>query len=62
MAKQIYKTRIKQGLTIDKDLFNTMDNYSKESRIPKSQIIDLALELYFKTNNIEIIKEEDDKI
>ena len=28
MTKQIYKTRIKQGLTIDKDLFNTMDiNY-----------------------------------
>lgn len=59
MSKQIYKTRIKQGLTIDKDLFNTMDNYSKISRIPKSKIIDLALELYFKTNNIEIKKEDD---
>lgn len=59
MAKQIYKTRIKQGLTIDKDLFNTMDEYSKISKIPKSKIIDLALELYFKTNNIKILKEDD---
>lgn len=59
MAKQIYKTRIKQGLTIDKDLFNTMDEYSKISKVPKSKIIDLALELYFKTNNIKIKKEDD---
>ena len=58
MAKQIYKTRVKQGLTIDKNLYKTMDNHSKSSRIPKSQIIDMALELYFKNNNIEIIKED----
>lgn len=57
LAKQIYKSRVKQGLTIDKDLFNTLNKLSEESRIPKSKLVDEALELLFKQHNIEVIKE-----
>ena len=46
-------------MTVDIKLFDTLNKLSKETRIPKSKLVDEALELLFEKHNIEIKKEED---
>lgn len=45
-------------MTVDIKLFDTLNQLSKETRIPKSKLVDEALELLFKKHNIEIKKED----
>lgn len=46
-------------MTVDIKLFDTLNKLSKETRIPKSKLVDEALELLFEKHNIEIKKEDD---
>lgn len=45
MAKSSYTTRTKQGITVDKDLWNELDKLSKKTMIPKSKLIDKSITL-----------------
>lgn len=46
-------------MTVDIKLFDTLNKLSKETRIPKSKLVDEALELLFEKHNIKIKKEDD---
>ncbi len=59
MATPSYKSRKQYTMTVDIKLFDTLNKLSKETRIPKSKLVDEALELLFEKHNIEIKKEED---
>lgn len=59
MATPSYKSRKQYTMTVDIQLFDTLNKLSKETRIPKSKLVDEALELLFEKHNIEIKKEED---
>lgn len=59
MATPSYKSRKQYTMTVDIKLFDTLNQLSKETRIPKSKLVDEALELLFEKHNIEIKKEDD---
>ena len=59
LATPSYKSRKQYTMTVDIKLFDTLNKLSKETRIPKSKLVDDALELLFEKHNIEIKKEED---
>jgi len=44
-------TRKRFTTTVDKKLLKKLDNLSKETRIPKSRLIDEAIELLLKEHN-----------
>jgi len=44
-------TRKRFATTVDKKLLKKLDNLSKETRIPKSRLIDEAIELLLKEHN-----------
>ena len=58
MATPSYKSRKQYTMTVDIKLFDTLNKLSKETRIPKSKLVDEALELLFEKHNIEIKKGE----
>lgn len=47
MAKSSYTNRVKQGITIDKDLWEQLNALSEKTMIPKSKLIDKSLSLLF---------------
>lgn len=47
MAKSSYTTRVKQGITIDRDLWEKLNTLSEKTMIPKSKLIDKSLILLF---------------
>lgn len=53
MANPVYKTRKRKDFGIDKELAEILERYSKETCIPESRVVDLALRDYFKKNNIK---------
>ena len=59
MATPSYKSRKQYTMTVDIKLFDTLNKLSKETRIPKSKLVDEALELLFEKHNIKIKKEDD---
>lgn len=55
MAKNLYKTRKQYTMTVDTKLFDTLNELSNQTRIPKSKLVDEALELLFQKHQIEIV-------
>ena len=55
MANNLYKTRKQYTMTVDTQLFDTLNELSKQTRIPKSKLVDEALELLFQKHQIEIV-------
>ena len=53
MAIPVYKTRKRKDLGLDKELAKTLEKYSKESFIPESRIVDMALKEYFEKHKIK---------
>lgn len=51
----LYKNRKQYTMTVDTKLFDTLNELSKQTRIPKSKLVDEALELLFKKHQIEIV-------
>lgn len=47
LAKSSYTTRVKQGITIDRDLWEKLNTLSEKTMIPKSKLIDKSLILLF---------------
>ncbi|MFR2528089.1 MAG: ribbon-helix-helix domain-containing protein [Clostridium paraputrificum] len=56
----LYKSRKQYTMTVDIKLFDTLNALSEKTRIPKSKLVDEALELLFKKHNIEIVNQDDD--
>ncbi len=54
-----YKSRKQYTMTVDIKLFEQLNELSKKTRIPKSKLVDEALELLLEKHNIKIIKEDD---
>ena len=52
LATPSYKSRKQYTMTVDIKLFDTLNKLSKETRIPKSKLVDEALELLFEKHNI----------
>lgn len=48
--------RTQVGTSLDKDLYATLKQFSKDSRIPQSKLFDEALELLFNKYEIKIIE------
>ena len=44
------KTRVPIGSAVDKDLYNQLKEYSKETRIPMSKLLDKAIKLLLDKN------------
>ena len=53
MAMPVYKTRKRKDFGIDKGLAKILEDYSKETFIPESRIVDLALKEYFEKHKIK---------
>ena len=53
MASPVYKTRKRKDFGIDKELAKRLEDYSKESFIPESRIVDMALKEYFEKHKIK---------
>lgn len=49
--KEVNRTRF--STSVDIKLLETLDNLSKETRIPKSKLVDMALEMLFEKYKIE---------
>lgn len=49
--KEVSRTRF--STSVDKKLLETLDELSKETRIPKSKLVDTALEMLFEKYQIE---------
>lgn len=49
--KEVNRTRF--STSVDIKLLQTLDNLSKETRIPKSKLVDMALEILFEKYKIE---------
>lgn len=47
MSKPIFKKRSPRCVSIDNELLEILQEYAKETRIPTTRIIDMALEEYF---------------
>lgn len=45
MAKPVFKERKPINSSLKNDLWDWLDNYSKETMIPKSKLLDKAIEL-----------------
>lgn len=55
----LYKSRKQYTMTVDIKLFDTLNALSEKTRIPKSKLVDEALELLFEKHNIEIIDQDE---
>lgn len=49
--KEVNRTRF--STSVDIKLLETLNNLSKETRIPKSKLVDMALEMLFEKYKIE---------
>lgn len=49
LGNQQLKNRKPVGSAIDKDLYNALKDYSKETKIPMSKLLDTAIELLLKS-------------
>lgn len=49
MARKDLKTRTPIGSAIDKELYKQLKNYSAETKIPISKILDMAIEQFLKS-------------
>ena len=47
-------------MTVDTKLFDTLNELSKQTRIPKSKLVDEALKLLFEKHQIEIVDNNED--
>lgn len=52
MANKDLKNRTPIGSAVDKKLYNQLKDYSKESGIPISKLLDKAIELLLKSTKI----------
>ena len=57
MAKRQTINRAQTSTSLDKYLLETLNELSKETRIPKSLLFDEALELLFEKHNKKIVTE-----
>ena len=55
----LYKSRKQYTMTVDIKLFDTLNALSEKTRIPKSKLVDEALELLFEKHNIELIDQDE---
>lgn len=46
MARKDLKNRKPLGSAIDNEVFKALEDYSKETKIPKSKILDMAITMY----------------
>lgn len=53
MASPSYKTRKRKDFGIDKELARVLEEHSKQTMIPESRIVDMALKEYFENHNIK---------
>ncbi|MDO5291606.1 MAG: ribbon-helix-helix domain-containing protein [bacterium] len=60
MANNLYKTRKQYTMTVDTKLFDTLNELSRQTRIPKSKLVDEALELLFEKHQIEILVQNEE--
>lgn len=51
LANKDLKNRTPIGSAVDKKLYNQLKDYSKESGIPMSKLLDKAIELLLKSTN-----------
>lgn len=56
----LYKSRAQYTMTVDKQLFATLNDLSAETRIPKSKLVDEALELLFEKHGKELVNISND--
>ena len=49
--KEVSRTRF--STSVDKKLLETLDELSKETKVPKSKLVDTALEMLFEKYKIE---------
>lgn len=61
MAKRPTVNREQTSTSLDKHLLATLNDLSKETRIPKSLLFDEALELLFEKHNKKIIMDTTEK-
>lgn len=54
----LYKNRKQYTMTVDIKLFDTLNALASSTRIPKSKLVDEALELLFEKHNFKIVDNE----
>lgn len=53
MARPVYKTRKPKGISLELDICDILERYSKDTSIPESRVMDKALKEYFENHGIK---------